>query len=105
MQAVLIIRDLPTDGLSASQTFYGRHINEAVELLDQGANEALAIVLPVAGPDHDDWRRTLARDLARAHAPKRVNVVGGVTGVERNAIIAYLEGEPGVTGQYLAAHE
>ena len=105
MQAVLTIHDLPADGLSASRTFFDRHINEAVELLAQGANEALAIVLPVAGPDHDDWRRTLARDLARAHTPKRVNVVGGLAGAERNAIIAYLEGAPGVTGQYLAAHE
>lgn len=105
MQAVLTIRDLPTDGLSASRTFYDGHIHEAVELLDQGTNEALAIVLPVAGSDHNDWRRTLARDLARAYTPKRVNVVGGVAGAERDAIVAYLEGAPGVTGQYLAAHE
>ncbi len=54
--------------------------------------------MPAAPYDHADWRRAVARDLARAYAPKRVNVVGGN---DLAATLDYLAGAPGVTGQYL----
>ena len=105
MQAVLTIYDLPVDGLSASRVFHDQHFKDAAALLDQDHHDALAIIMPVAGPDHDDWRRTLARDLARAFTPKRVNVVGASGGASCDDILGYLEDAPGVTGQYLASHE
>jgi len=104
-QAVLTIDDLPQSGILASTAFVRDHLAAARRWLERADKQALAIVLPVAGPDHDDWRRTLARDLARAYAPIRVNVVGA-SGVEQAApLLAYLRDAPGVTGQYLAAHE
>jgi hypothetical protein len=105
MQAVLEIEELPTSGLDASAAFHANHLDKARALLDEPQTTALAIVLPAAGPDHDDWRRTLARDLARAATPKRVNVIGGSDRGAIDETLAYLRDAPGVTGQYLATHE
>lgn len=105
MQAVLVIEELPERSLEAGAAFYADHLQSARTLLDDGATTSLVIALPAAGPDHDDWRRTLARDLARAAAPKRANVVGGGDGRAKNDMMEYLRDAPGVTGQYLAAHE
>ena len=105
MQTVLTIEDLPQSGILASAAFVRDHLDAARELLGSGGATALAIVLPRAAPDHDDWRRTLARDMARAHAPGRVNVISASTPDIAAPMLAYLRNAPGVTGQYLAAHE
>ena len=101
--AVQVVEDLPESAIDAAAAFHQHHLTGSRQSLD-GA-DALAICLAPAPYDHDDWRRTLARDLARAHAPKRVNVIGAVVGEARNQMLAYLRNAPGVTGQYLAAHE
>ena len=98
-QAVLRIDGLPVEALDAAAAFHGEWRKRAQSLLE-GA-DALTIVMSLAPYDHADWRRAAARDLARAVAPKRVNVIAGD---DENAIAAaleYLEGAPGVTGQYL----
>jgi hypothetical protein len=105
VQAVLVIDALPAGGIDAAATFHAQHLAQARALIADPGTDALAIALPAAGPDHDDWRRTLARDLARAHSPKRVNVVATRDPCARAAMLAYLGDAPGVTGQYLAAHE
>jgi len=105
VQAVLEIARLPQSGLEANAAFLKLHLSAANQLITKADTNALAIVLPAAGPDHDDWRRTLARDLARAHAPKRVNIVGATGPQAASAMLAYLGDAPGVTGQYLAAHD
>ena len=105
MQAVLEIKALPQSSLEASAVFHHEFTAKARALLEAPETTALAITLPKAGHDHDDWRRTLARDLARAYTPKRVNVVGGEGEEAISPLIDYLEDAPGVTGQYLAAHE
>ncbi|WP_416227624.1 Rossmann fold domain-containing protein [Qipengyuania sp. ASV99] len=105
MQVVLEIAHLPQNGIDASADFMQNHLPRARALLAEKETAALAIVLPAAGVDYDDWRRTLARDLARAHAPKRVNVIGADGADAASAMLAYLGDAPGVTGQYLAAHE
>ena len=104
MQVVLKVAGLPESSVEASAAFFADHFDEARALLAKAETTALAIVLPSAGPDHDDWRRTLARDMARAQSPKRVNVVGG-DAEAATALLDYLKDAPGVTGQYLAAHE
>lgn len=104
MQVILRSGPLPDGAIEAAAACY-RDLLPQAQVLLAGENEALAIVLPAAPADHDDWRRALARDLARAHAPRRVNVVGaGDSGAEED-LLAFLGDAPGVTGQYLAAHE
>ncbi len=102
MQAEQHIEKLPQSPLEASAAYFAEHLEAAREMIEDNA-DALVIVLPQAGSDHDDWRRSLARDLARLYAPKRVNVVGG----KKEAIaetLAYLSDAPGVTGQYCPLH-
>ena len=95
-QAVLDCSALPGNALEAAARFHAHYLPQLAGLLD-GA-ESLVIVMPPAPYDHVDWRRALARDLARAHAPRRVNVIGGN---DVAATLEYLARAPGVTGQYL----
>ena len=103
-QAELRIDALPPAPLDAAAEFHCAHLDHARELRS-GENDARAIILPAAPKDHDDWRRALARDLARAYAPKRVNVVGGGDTAAISAMLAYLRDAPGITGQYLPLHD
>ena len=104
MQAVLVIDSLPGGGIEAAAAFHADWLPAAREAL-AGEADSLAIVLPAAPRAHDDWRIAIARDLARAHAPKRVNLVGAGAGESREALLSYLMDADGITGQYLAGHE
>ena len=98
-QAVLDCGQLPESAVDASRTFYTEWMPKVAAAL-AGDFDSLVIIMDAAPYDHADWRRAVARDLARAHTPKRVNVVGG-EGAALAATLTYLENAPGVTGQYL----
>lgn len=102
--AELRVEHLPAEPLDAAAEFHRAHLNPAIAAL-KGASDYLTIVLPPALSDHDDWRRAIARDLARKFAPKRVNVLGGGGEEAVRSMLAYLRGAPGVTGQYLPLHD
>jgi len=104
MQAVLRIDELPESPLDASSAFHAIHLKEAVATVE-GDPDLLVLILPPAQSDHDDWRRALARDLALKYAPKRAVVLGGGGEAAREAMLVYLRGAPGVTGQYLPLHD
>ena len=105
MQAVLTIGSLPDSALEAAAKFHRRWLPEIRILLEDEEIASLALVLPTASYDHADWRRAAARDLARALAPVRVNIVGGGAEADVEAVLAYLGDAPGVTGQYCPLHE
>jgi len=100
VQAVLRTGDLPTDALSAAAAFHAKWPAIVAQEISRGA-VSVALVLPPANYDHGDWRRAAARDLARAHAPARVNLVAGDHEGAIAATLAYLASAPGVTGQFL----
>lgn len=100
VQTELRIGDLPQGAIGAAGAFHSQWIGRIEDALG-GACEALAIILPAAAHDHSDWRRAAARDLARAHAPRRVNIVSGDDPDRVSGTISYLAGAPGITGQYL----
>jgi len=100
MLATINIEDLPSEAIAATQDFFARWLPQVRDILG-GEPGGLTIVLPPAAYDHADWRRAVARDLARAHAPKRINVIAGDDAAAIAATLAYLERAPGVTGQYL----
>lgn len=104
MQRELEIAALPDAPIDAAQAFHRDFLPRAREMLDRGC-ESLVIVLPPAAAAHDDWRRAIARDLARAYAPRRVNCLGGGSADARKAMLAYLRAAPGITGQYLPLHD
>lgn len=104
-QAIYTVTDLPRDGIEAGAVFAKEHLANARALIGTAQTESLVIVLPKADHSHRDWRLALARDLARAHAPARVNVVSADDGDPLAGILEYLESAKGVTGHYLQANE
>ncbi len=104
-QELLIVENLPVSSLAASATFMTEHLDAVREYLFTSHATALVILLPSASPDHDDWRRAIALDLSREHAPKRVNVVSANGSDHASQTLVYLRDAPGVTGQYLQTHE
>ena len=105
MQRQLEVTALPAAALDAAGAFMAFHLEAARGLLSQSDCAALAIILPPAPHDHTDWRRALARDLAREVTPKRVNVVAGTPGAALSQALRFLDNAPGVTGQYLSCDD
>lgn len=99
-QAVMKVESLPDSAVEAASEFHAQHLPQVAALL-AGAADNLAIVLPAAPYDHADWRRAVARDLARAHAPRRVNVLSSDDPAAIAATLAYCDNAAGVTGHYL----
>ncbi|AZI37105.1 hypothetical protein NT2_01_04290 [Caenibius tardaugens NBRC 16725] len=101
MQAVYRIGGLPEGAPHASAAFHADHAAAIADRLAD-APESLVIVFPRASYDHRGWRRAAIADLARAHAPVRVNglVDGDPAAMART--LAFLEMAKGVTGQLLA---
>ena len=98
MSAPIVLDPLPECGAAAAQLFYERDQPRIVTALAR--ERVLTIVFPPAGTSHDDWRRAAIRDLARAHAPARINAVASHDSVAIAAAHAYLETAPGITGQF-----
>jgi len=71
----------------------------------RGVDLAAVDTREIASLDHNDWRRGIARDLAREFAPVRINIVGGGAQHAREEALAYLRDAPGITGQYLALND
>lgn len=105
MQARLEVRGLPEAPLDAASAFAIQHLAAARALIEDENANALAVILPPADASHADWRRALARDLARAYAPKRANVIAAVPGPALDGMLQFLSDAPGVTGHYCEAHE
>lgn len=101
--AVLKVLDLPQCALDAAGAFHTHWLAEARATL-ASACDVLTIVVPPAPHDHTDWRRSIARDLAREAAPRRVNVIAGDDDTAIAAAISFLAAAPGVTGQYLPVY-
>ncbi len=99
-QAVLQIDRLPAGAVSAAAEFHAEWLPGAVRRLREECR-ALVLVLPPATYEHNDWRRAVVRDLAREHAPQRINMIAGQSDAEIAAALDYLAKAPGVTGQYL----
>lgn len=92
----IALGDLPVSPLAASALVLREHLAEIEAAL---ARADVMIALPPADHTHREWRRALAAMLARAHTPRRSNVVAG-EGAALDAVARYLAGAPGITGQY-----
>jgi hypothetical protein len=105
MQRQLEAGILPEQPLDAATAFMALYLPQARALIEEPQTASLAIILPPADKAHDDWRRALARDLAREYAPKRANVVAAIPGEALAHMLQFLSDAPGVTGHYCEAHE
>ncbi len=70
-------------------------------LIAQDSPDDLALVFLPAEHTHRAWRLAVVQELARAHAPRRVNAVASDDQTAVTAALAYLAGAAGLTGQYL----
>jgi hypothetical protein len=94
----LDVSGLPDDPLAAAAVFYAQWVGQ----IDPPRNgEDIVLIFPAADHTHTAWRLAAVQGLARSHAPVRVNAVAGGDGAAVAAALAYLEGAPGLTGQYL----
>lgn len=103
MQEVVRIDGLPENALDAAAAFHARHLPAIRALLERV--QVLAIVFAPAPYDHRGWRLAVVQDLARAHAPRRVNAVAGADETEISGALAYLAQAPGITGQLLGLQD
>ncbi len=95
----VVVDDLPPEPLAAAGVFHQYWLPRVEAILEGGAN--VMVALAPADHTHREWRRAIAAGLARAHAPRRVNVVAGEGELLLDVTEAYLAAAPGVTGQYL----
>lgn len=100
-QAVVRIETLPDGAIEAAAQFYADYLTQVLAALTQPL-DSLVVQLPPAGQEHLGWRRAAVQNLARAHAPVRVNFVSGADLAETDRACAWIEGAPGVTGQLFA---
>ena len=91
--------------LEAHAAFFDKHLKSVAIMMSDPSVGSLTIVLPPAASEHDDWRRAVAGDLARAHTPKRVNIAAGAKGEALDTVLTFLRDAPGVTGHYVQAHD
>lgn len=92
------VDDLPAEPLAAAGVFHQHWLPHVEALLQAG--EDVTVTLAPADHIHREWRRAIAAGLARAHTPRRVNVVAG-EGAVLDAFARYLAAAPAITGQYL----
>ncbi|MGB7418927.1 MAG: Rossmann fold domain-containing protein [Erythrobacter sp.] len=104
-QVVYIADDLPSSALAAAQEWFAHHHQDAHAKFVNDAADTLVILLPPAPYDHADWRRALARDAAREHTPRRINVIAAPDRAVAQPLLDYLLNAPGVTGQYFETHD
>ena len=94
------ITDLPAEAGAAAALFYERDL-PAIAAHGEGH---LTLVFSPAPYDHRGWRKAAIADLARAHAPRRINGVAGA-GAAVDEALTYLAGADAITGQYLPLAE
>ena len=95
--AVWRVEGLPGEPLAAAGRFYAAVLPAVVAALDQD----IVLVFPLADYTHRGWRLAAVQQLARDHAPLRVNALASDDERAIAAALAFLETADGVTGQYL----
>ena len=98
--ALLRLGVLPKGAMDAAAAFHASIVPRAREAL-AGAEESLVLVFAPESSDHRGWRLAAVQQLAREHAPQRVNALESGNEDAIAAACAYLDRAPGLTGQLL----
>jgi molybdopterin biosynthesis enzyme len=99
--AVFRVDGLPGAPLAAAARFHAEMLPQVIAAIEPRPDH-LALVFGPADYMHRDWRRAVVRQLARDHAPVRINALASDDEKGIVAALAYLERASGVTGQYLS---
>jgi len=101
---VLPISGLPHSPLDAAAAFHAEwlpRIRTLIGAADDTRNEHLVLIFPLADHCHRAWRLAAVQELARAHAPRRINALVSDSPPGQRAGQALLERCEGITGQVL----
>jgi hypothetical protein len=90
---------LPDDALAAAAKFHADVLPAVLAVAADDAN--LILVFAPADHTHRGWRLAVVQELARRHAPRRVNALASNDEAPIAAAERYLEAAQGVTGQLL----
>lgn len=100
--ALYRVGPLPDTALAASTRFHAEDLPRVLALLDPAeAAKNLVIVFGPADHTHRGWRLAVVQQLAREHAPIRVNALASDSEAAIAAALSYLAAAGGVTGQLL----
>ncbi len=94
---LLRVGELPAEPLEAAAQFYA----EVLPRIEAEFGQDCVLVFPPADHTHRTWRLAAVQELARKHAPRRVNAVVSEDEAAIEAAGRYLASAPGVTGQLL----
>jgi tRNA A37 threonylcarbamoyltransferase TsaD len=100
--ALLRITGLPAAPLDAAAVFHGEWVVQVRASLIESTDESLTLAFPLADHSHRGWRLAAVQELAREHAPRRINAVACADEPGLSAALALLEPCQGITGQLLA---
>jgi len=97
--AMLRVGALPEGALDAAAAFHAEVLPGVRAALETGAD--LVLVFDPAGYEHRAWRLAAVQQLARDHAPRRINALEGGDEDAIVAAVSYVDQAPGLTGQLL----
>lgn len=97
--ALLRVGALPDAALDAAGAFHAEVLPGARAALEAG--DDLVLVFDPAGHEHRAWRLAVVQQLARDHAPRRVNALESDDEDAIAAGLTYIKQAPGLTGQLL----
>jgi hypothetical protein len=95
--AVARVGILPDDALAAAAQFYAQVLPQ----VHSAGGEDLVLVFEPASHEHHAWRLAVVQQLARDHAPLRVNAIESDDETAIAAAMTYVDQAPGLTGQLL----
>ncbi len=96
--ALLRVGQLPEAALAAAAEFHARVLPQ-IYPHPKEEGDLVLLFLP-ADHTHLGWRTAVVQDLAREHAPIRVNGIASDDEAAIAAALHYIADAPGVTGQH-----
>lgn len=96
----LRVGPLPEAPLDAAAAFHGEWLARVREAAAH-APEHLTLIFVPADHTHSVWRLAAVQELAREHAPKRINALESDEEPAIHAALAYIALADGLTGQVL----
>ncbi|HKX79383.1 MAG TPA: hypothetical protein VJM34_12760 [Novosphingobium sp.] len=91
---------LPAEAMAASVQFHAEVLPRLLMVLEVGARSATLVFDP-ADHTHTGWRLAVVQQLARRHAPVRINAIASGDEAAIAATLEYIAAADGLTGQLL----
>jgi len=98
--ALVRVSALPEGALDSAAAFHAEMLPQVRAAL-AASGEDLVLAFEPADHEHRGWRLAAVQQLAREHAPRRVNAIESDDEEAIAAALSYIDRAPGLTGQLL----